>query len=51
MVAKACRITLEEEFAQDDDQIIISAGLPFGKSGGTNMLRIAQVGDGSHQSA
>jgi pyruvate kinase len=49
MVAKACRIALEEGFAGADDRIIISAGLPFGQSGGTNMLRIASVGDGSHE--
>ncbi|MEG6507517.1 pyruvate kinase [Methyloligella sp. 2.7D] len=48
MVDKACRIALEEGFARPDDKVIISAGLPFGKSGGTNMLRIASVEDGSH---
>ncbi len=49
MVQKACRIAHREGFATEDDRIIISAGLPFGQSGGTNMMRIAKVGDGSHE--
>jgi pyruvate kinase len=44
MVAKACRIAYQEEFALPGQQVIISAGVPLGKSGATNLLRIAEVG-------
>lgn len=43
MVAHACRLAYEEGFARDGQKIIISAGVPFGISGSTNMLRIAGV--------
>jgi pyruvate kinase len=42
-VAKACRIAYQEGFALPGQQVIISAGIPLGKSGATNMLRIASV--------
>jgi len=45
MVAKACRIAYQEGFALPGEQVIISAGVPLGKSGATNMLRIATVSD------
>ncbi len=47
MVAKACRIAYQEGFALPGQRIIISAGVPLGTPGATNMLRIAFVGDGS----
>jgi len=43
MVDHACRIARDEGFAADGTSIAISAGVPFGKSGSTNMLRIALV--------
>ncbi len=39
----ACRTARSEGFARTDDVIVISAGMPFGASGTTNLLRIAQV--------
>jgi pyruvate kinase len=39
----ACRTARSEGFARSDDVIVISAGMPFGASGTTNLLRIAQV--------
>jgi pyruvate kinase len=45
MVAKACRIAYQEGFALPGQRIIISAGVPLGTPGATNMLRIAFVGD------
>lgn len=45
MVAKACRIAYHEGFAAPGQRIIITAGVPFGTPGATNMLRIAFVGD------
>ncbi len=45
MVAKACRIAYQEGFALSGQQLIISAGVPLGTQGATNLLRIATVGD------
>jgi pyruvate kinase len=44
MVARACRITLEEDFGAAGDRIIITAGVPLRTPGSTNMLRIAYIG-------
>ncbi|MBP1848903.1 pyruvate kinase [Rhizobium halophytocola] len=44
MVNRACRIVVEEEFGAPGDRIIISAGVPLGTPGATNMLRIAYIG-------
>ncbi|MGF6175386.1 pyruvate kinase [Ensifer sp. 4252] len=43
MVSKACRIVCDEGFAGPGDRIIISAGIPLGTPGATNMLRIAHL--------
>lgn len=43
MVGKAMRISRREEFAQDGDDIVVVAGIPFGTPGATNILRIAKV--------
>jgi pyruvate kinase len=47
MVAKACRIALQEGFALPGQRVIISAGVPLGCPGATNMLRIAVVSEES----
>ncbi len=44
MVSRACRIALEESIARPGERIIITAGVPLGTPGATNMLRIAYVG-------
>ena len=44
MVAHAAEAAVREGFAQPGQQIIIIAGLPFGFSGTTNLLHIAQIG-------
>lgn len=44
MVDRACRIAFKEEFGKPGDRIIISAGVPLGTPGATNMLRIAYIG-------
>jgi pyruvate kinase len=46
MVTKATRIAFEEGFADAGQRIIITAGLPLGTPGATNMLRISYVGKG-----
>jgi pyruvate kinase len=43
MVSSACQAALREGFGQPGDQIAITAGVPFGQPGSTNLLRIAQI--------
>jgi pyruvate kinase len=43
MVDQACRCAIAEGFAKPGDTILISAGMPFGTPGATNLLRIAKV--------
>jgi pyruvate kinase len=43
MVDKACRIAREESFADIGQRVIVTAGVPFGTPGATNVLRIAWV--------
>lgn len=44
MVDKACRVACEHGFARPGDRLVITAGVPFGTPGATNILRIARVG-------
>jgi len=44
MIDRACRISFKEDFAKPGQRIIVTAGVPFGTPGSTNMLRIAFVG-------
>ncbi|GEO86092.1 MULTISPECIES: pyruvate kinase [Alphaproteobacteria] len=44
MVNRACRIVVAEGFGRPGDRVIISAGVPLGTPGATNMLRIAYIG-------
>ncbi|PKU26312.1 pyruvate kinase [Telmatospirillum siberiense] len=43
MVALAIRVAQEQDFAQWKEQIVITAGVPFGTPGTTNILRVAVV--------
>jgi pyruvate kinase len=43
MVETASAFAKQEGFAQVDDYVVITAGVPFGQSGGTNMIRIEKV--------
>jgi pyruvate kinase len=43
MVERACEVALSESFAEIGETLVIIAGMPFGRPGTTNMLRIAQV--------
>jgi pyruvate kinase len=43
MVDNACQIALAEGMGKADDLVVIVAGMPFGVSGTTNMLRIATI--------
>ncbi|MFO1075256.1 MAG: pyruvate kinase [Geminicoccaceae bacterium] len=43
MVAKARHFALSEGFARAGESIVVTAGLPFGTPGATNLLRVAWV--------
>ena len=44
MVDKACRVAVEQEQARPGERVIVTAGVPLGTPGATNMLRIAYIG-------
>ena len=44
MVERACRIACREGFAAPEQSIVITAGVPLGTPGATNLLRIARIG-------
>ena len=41
---RACRLAFREGYAQPGQRIVVTAGLPLGTPGATNMLRVAFVG-------
>ena len=43
MVQRATRVAHKEGFAERGERIVITAGVPFGTPGATNVLRIAWV--------
>ena len=43
MVEKACSTALAQDFAKPGNRVVITAGVPFGTPGATNILRIAWV--------
>ena len=44
-VVSAARAARVEGFATEEDRIIVTAGIPFGKPGTTNILRVAPVNE------
>ena len=45
MVDGACNACVAEGFAEQGDKIVITAGVPFGRAGRTNILRVAEIGE------
>jgi pyruvate kinase len=45
MVEKACRIAREQDIAGKGQRLVVTAGVPFGTPGSTNVLRIAWAED------
>jgi len=43
MVQRAVRVALQEGIAREGERLVITAGVPFGTPGATNILRIAYV--------
>ena len=44
MVQRACRVAVRDGLARAGQRLVITAGVPFGTPGATNILRIAVVG-------
>ena len=45
MVNIACSLVKNKNLVKADDNVIITAGVPFGNAGSTNLLRIARIID------
>ena len=45
MVSIACMALKDKKLAEPGDSIVITAGIPFGNAGSTNLLRIAEIID------
>ena len=45
MVSIACKTIKNQKLAKSGDSIVITAGVPFGNAGSTNLLRIAKIID------
>jgi pyruvate kinase len=45
MVDMATRLAMKEGFAKRGDRVVVTAGVPFGTPGATNVLRIAWIGN------
>jgi pyruvate kinase len=43
MIEQACRIAVQTDLARPGSSLVITAGMPFGTPGATNLLRIAWV--------
>ena len=43
MVNIACRIAKNKNLVEPGDNVVISAGVPFGSAGTTNLIRIAEI--------
>ena len=43
MVKIACSVAKNKNLVHTDDSVIITAGVPFGNAGSTNLLRIAKI--------
>ena len=44
MVDRACAIARQDGFAKPGSRMVVTAGVPFGTPGATNLIRIAWVG-------
>jgi pyruvate kinase len=45
MADKACRIAQREDFGHKGERLVITAGVPLGTPGSTNILRVAWIED------
>lgn len=43
MVARACSLARDQGFAEEGDNVLVAAGMPFGTAGTTNFLHIAKA--------
>ena len=47
MVEVACEVAVREGAAKPGDRLVIAAGVPFGASGTTNMIRVVEIPPGT----
>lgn len=43
MIERACATAVQQGFARAHDDVVVVAGLPFGRSGTTNLLHVARI--------
>ena len=43
MVEKATRVAVKQEFGKKGERLVITAGVPFGRPGSTNTLRVVWI--------
>ena len=43
MVSIACSVAKDKKIVMPGDSVVITAGIPFGNAGATNLLRIAKI--------
>jgi pyruvate kinase len=43
MVEKASRVAVKQEFAKKGERVVVTAGVPFGRPGSTNTLRVVWI--------
>ncbi len=48
MISHAIAVAVEKKIARENDKVVVIAGLPFGRSGSTNLLHVATVPGTAH---
>ena len=43
MAAEAKKAVLDQKLAKEGDNVVVTAGIPFGKAGTTNMLYVLNI--------
>ena len=43
MTAEVRKAVLAKEFAKEGDNVVVTAGIPFGQAGSTNMLYVLSI--------
>jgi len=47
-IKRACKVARDRKFVEDDDLVTVTAGLPFGVSGTTNLIRVVSAKGPDH---
>jgi pyruvate kinase len=43
MIREAKKAVLDKNFAKEGDSVVVTAGIPFGQAGTTNMLYVLSI--------